>query len=216
MHTNLIIAHRGYSDKYGDNNMQSFYEAVRAGFDMIELDVQYCSSGEPVIYHDIDVDNCYIRDLSSETLFSKYNIITLEKFFSEFAQCNIKFFLDIKGDEGVIEPVLELVRKWIPFERRETIFISGFNRYIVDFLSVSDCGVQIGFTTENRFRHDELAYLTNGCQFVCLHWNALNNDSIAYFKQHNVLVFSYTCKNYFIESHMKQFDIDGIVTNYLL
>ena len=127
MHTNLIIAHRGYSDKYGDNNMQSFYEAVRAGFDMIELDVQYCSSGEPVIYHDIDVDNCYIRDLSSETLFSKYNIITLEKFFSEFAQCNIKFFLDIKGDEGVIEPVLELVRKWIPFERRETIFISGFN-----------------------------------------------------------------------------------------
>lgn len=216
MHTNLIIAHRGYSDKYGDNNMQSFYEAVRAGFDMIELDVQYCSSGEPVIYHDIDIDNCYVRDLSSETLFSKYNIITLEKFFSEFAQCNIKLFLDIKGDEGVIVPVLDLVCQWIPLERRETIFISGFNRYIVDFLSSSNCGVQIGFTTENRFRNDELVYLTSGCQFVCVHWNSLNTESMAYFKQHNLLVFVYTCKDPFIERHIKQFDIDGIVTNYLL
>ena len=33
----LKIAHRGYSDKYGDNNMKAFHEALYAGFDMIEL-----------------------------------------------------------------------------------------------------------------------------------------------------------------------------------
>ena len=48
----LKIAHRGYSEKYGDNNMISFREALYAGFDMIELDILLCRTGEIVIYHD--------------------------------------------------------------------------------------------------------------------------------------------------------------------
>ena len=48
-----LIAHRGYSGKYGDNNMMSFQAAYDNGFNMIETDVQLCKTGEIVIYHDL-------------------------------------------------------------------------------------------------------------------------------------------------------------------
>ena len=36
----LKIAHRGYSHVYGDNTKESFLQACRSDFDMIELDIQ--------------------------------------------------------------------------------------------------------------------------------------------------------------------------------
>ena len=50
---NMWIAHRGYSSKYSDNTRASFLGAIDAGFDMIELDVHLCESGELVIHHDL-------------------------------------------------------------------------------------------------------------------------------------------------------------------
>ena len=54
------IGHRGFPDKFGDNNMVSFTEAHRIGFDMIELDIQLCQTGEIVVYHDTWFENKYI------------------------------------------------------------------------------------------------------------------------------------------------------------
>ena len=48
----IQIAHRGYSDKCGDNNITSFLEAVYYGFDMLEMDIQLCKTGEIVVHHD--------------------------------------------------------------------------------------------------------------------------------------------------------------------
>ena len=56
----LVIAHRGYSDKCGDNNIPSFLEAVHYGFDMVEMDIQLCKTGEIIVYHDLTIDNKYI------------------------------------------------------------------------------------------------------------------------------------------------------------
>ena len=52
----LKIAHRGYSDKYKDNTLEAFEHAVRNHFDMIELDIQLCKSGEIIVYHDIIIN----------------------------------------------------------------------------------------------------------------------------------------------------------------
>ena len=59
----IQIAHRGYSDKYGDNNIESFLEAIGSGFDMIELDVQLCKTGEIVIFHDTHLNERDIIDI---------------------------------------------------------------------------------------------------------------------------------------------------------
>ena len=77
----MLIAHRGYSDKYVDNSEESFREAIRSGFDMIELDINICKSGELVIFHDTLIDGINVNDYDLHTLYNKYGIITLDFYF---------------------------------------------------------------------------------------------------------------------------------------
>ena len=58
----LKIAHRGYSHVYGDNTKESFLQACRSDFDMIELDIQLCADKEIVIYHDTYFLSKLIKD----------------------------------------------------------------------------------------------------------------------------------------------------------
>ena len=102
----LKIAHRGSSDLYGDNNMISFYEAHLTGFDVIELDVQLCSTGQIVVYHDTYINHKFIANTPFEEL-KLFNIPTLNDVFNAFVKTNIKLFLDIKGNHQVIYPIIK-------------------------------------------------------------------------------------------------------------
>ncbi|SMC65492.1 glycerophosphoryl diester phosphodiesterase [Desulfocicer vacuolatum DSM 3385] len=52
----LIIGHRGSAGTSPENTLKSFEEAVLSGADALELDVQVCKTGEPVVIHDMRVD----------------------------------------------------------------------------------------------------------------------------------------------------------------
>ncbi len=52
----LIIGHRGSAGTSPENTLKSFEEAVQAGADALELDVQVCRTGELVVIHDMRVD----------------------------------------------------------------------------------------------------------------------------------------------------------------
>lgn len=47
-----IIAHRGYSERYPENTLPALLAATNAGVDAVELDVQFCRDGIPVVLHD--------------------------------------------------------------------------------------------------------------------------------------------------------------------
>ena len=69
----LIFGHRGYAALYPENTMISFKEALNAGADGIELDVQLSLDGELVVIHDPTVDRTTdgtgsVRELSLEEL----------------------------------------------------------------------------------------------------------------------------------------------------
>ncbi|MFK3938635.1 glycerophosphodiester phosphodiesterase [Alkalihalobacillus sp. NPDC078783] len=51
-----IFAHRGFSGNYPENTMTAFKQAVKAGADGIELDVQFTQDHVPVIIHDRTVN----------------------------------------------------------------------------------------------------------------------------------------------------------------
>ena len=101
----LKIAHRGSSDLYGDNNMISFYEAHLTGFDVIELDVQLCSTGQIVVYHDTYINQKFVANTPFEEL-KLFNIPTLNDVFNAFVKTNIKLFLDIKAITKLFIPLL--------------------------------------------------------------------------------------------------------------
>jgi len=47
-----LVAHRGYPRKYPENTLLGIEQAVAAGATHIEIDVQFTSDLQPVIYHD--------------------------------------------------------------------------------------------------------------------------------------------------------------------
>lgn len=53
-----IIAHRGASAYYPENTLPSFEGAIAMGADMVELDVQFTSDKEVVVFHDEKVSRC--------------------------------------------------------------------------------------------------------------------------------------------------------------
>lgn len=55
--TNIWVAgHRGNPAECPENTMASFRNAMEAGLDMIELDIQMSKDGELVIMHNLTVD----------------------------------------------------------------------------------------------------------------------------------------------------------------
>lgn len=209
------IAHRGHSQAYGDNNMNSFRQAVSAGFEMIELDIQLCGSGEIVVYHDIFIDKHYICHSDYDTL-RKLGVILLEDVFQEFRCSEIRLFLDIKGSATVSTSLIQLIRKWFSLDQMKRIFVSGFTRLFVDSIVSSNLDIHIGFTTSNCFTREQLSVLIKNCSFVCIDWSSLEHSTIDFLHSQGILVFSYTCHNEFSMNHMLQFPLDGIVSNFPL
>ena len=124
----LKIAHRGYSELYGDNNIISFQKAIENNFDMIEMDIQLSKNNEIMIYHDIHIQNRYIKNIHSDELTSKNNIITLIDFFNQVDYKNVKLNFDLKGNESelLIETLISILIKY----KVDTslIYISSFNK----------------------------------------------------------------------------------------
>lgn len=210
------IGHRGFSDKYGDNNMESFKRAYECGFDMIELDIQLCKTGEIVVYHDTWIENNYIIDIPLTDLQTSHKVVLLEDVFEMFVHTQILLFLDIKGSELITDTLLDLINKWFSRTDIHRLYISGFNRKFVAGLNNPQYRFHIGLTTENGFTIEQLRMLCQEVKFVCFHWTALDKEAIDFLHEKGILVFSYTCKDDFILNHMLEYDIDGIVTNYFI
>ncbi len=209
------IGHRGFPDKYGDNNMVSFLKAHEAGFDMIELDIQLCQTGEIVVYHDTWINDQYINETPYEKL-KDFNMVLLDDVFEAFVNTKMMLFLDIKGSEKVVDPLKFMIDKWFSRVELHRIYISGFNRKFVKELKQPHLRYHLGFTTENTFSVDQLDFLCKDMDFVCLHWTALDKEAVDFLHAKGILVFTYTCKDEFILKHMLDYDIDGIVSNYFI
>jgi glycerophosphoryl diester phosphodiesterase len=52
----LNIAHQGGEDEFPSNTMYAFRKALRAGADMLELDIGVTKDGKVIVMHDTTVD----------------------------------------------------------------------------------------------------------------------------------------------------------------
>jgi len=207
------IAHRGVSNEFGDNNVISFTQAMIQNFDMVELDIQYSKDRDIIVYHDTDIEDTYVASFTTQELKSK-GVITLDEFFNIIDIDKIRIFFDIKGQDTIIETLLTILQKRFSEQQMKRIYISGFNRHFVKTIVNTNLPINIGFTTENNFNYDIYTKIIKNLKFVCLHYNALNEETIDFLHKNDILVFSYTCKNNFTLQHMIKYKLDGIVTNF--
>lgn len=209
-----IIAHRGDSDFHKDNTLAAFQSAIDKKFHIIELDIQLTLDNNIIVYHDTFIQDKLIRNITLSEV-QKYDgdIITLNDFFKKIDIDKINIYLDIKGTDFICI-YLHKILKDIP--QKDKILIGSFNFKLLERLSELDQNYNLGLITENVFDNNILQYYIHkiNIAFVSFHWSVLNHQSIHFLHENNTLVFTYTCKHKNIQSFIKDYDVDGIVSNY--
>ena len=217
MNNNFIqIAHRGHSDFYKDNTMNAFLDAYKNNFYMIELDLILTKDNQIAIYHDTFINNLFIKDINYIQLKNMdKDIILLTNFFEIIDTNKIKVYLDIKGDNLISKHLHELLKKSNHINLNN-IYIASFNTIILQELIQYNPNYQLGFITENVFENEILQQFIQKykLKFIAFEWSILNKYNIDFLHKNNVFVYTYTCKNKNNLLFMKQYNVDGIVTNY--
>ena len=223
----MEIAHRGYSELYKDNTIQSLKKAIEYNFDMIELDIQLTKDDKIVIYHDTYImtknNSFFIFDLTYDEIKSIDDDIPLldDLFnmingFNNVRSSQLKIYLDIKGTKKIVQILIDYLHNNKHKYDQSKLYIGSFNILIIESLYNLNTDLNLGIISETIFTLDILQIFLEKykLKFFCFHWSVLQHDEINFLKNRNVLVFTYTNKFNIILKRMKQFNIDGIVTNY--
>ena len=215
----IEIAHRGYSYLEKDNTISAFKLAIEAQFDIIETDIQLCKSGEIIVYHDTFIESNLISDLTLNQIISyDKTIITLNELLKLIDLNLMKLYLDIKGDEKIIDVLLKFLKNNV--FNFKNMYIGSFNRRHLDLLKKTNLGLKLGFITENKFIYqdsynsNELDILLDGIYFISVNWSMLDFKLIDYCHYRNILVFAYTLDNKKKLNFFLKYPIDGIITNF--
>lgn len=201
------IAHRGYSNMFRDNTIESIKGALERGYDGVEIDVQLCLSGELVLFHDLYDKDEFISEMTIDEL-RKRDIITLQDVYDQIPEIQESLLiLDIKGND--LNIVHELVKFFIN-RNTDNIYFCSFNRKIVYNLPYY---FKRGSTFETVFHETEYDRLTSGLSAVVVHWTCLDQTLISYCNQRNIRVYTYTHKDDKELEYMYKYNVDGIITN---
>jgi glycerophosphoryl diester phosphodiesterase len=65
-------------------------------------------------------------------------------------------------------------------------------------------------------QYNELKNILNKLEFICVHWTMLDKQLVQNCKLLNTKVFTYTCKNLEVYNLIKEYDIDGVVSDIVL
>ena len=195
----IRIAHRGYSDVYGDNNLRSFQEAIDCGqFDMIETDIQVDHTGTIVINHDLILDDSK-EYLTFETFINSIKVPT-----------HMKVYLDLKGTVDIVS-ALETFFTNHPELDIEQFIVCSFN---LNHIRSFKMPFKKGFITENVYQTRDLDVLLDasiGC--IVFFWQVLDHETIEYCHGRGMKVFTYTVNTM---DYIHRFNVDGVVSNKIL
>ena len=211
----LSIAHRGYSSKYGDNNLISFQEAINHSFDMIELDLQLSKDQQIIIHHDSHFKGVSLSELTSHQL-QKEGLITLKQVFEHIDYHQIKLNLELKGKSSQLPVLLINFLQKYQIDTPQ-IYLSSFNcQFISDLIELRQqyqFRFKIGIISSNHYSpqiRDQLLFKTD---FFVLDYELLHQEIIDYCHQHQLLVFVFTNIDKFSYQYICNYQVDGIITN---
>ena len=207
------IAHRGYSGKYKGNSLLAFKKAYNRNFNMIELDIQACKSGELIVHHDPFIKFNPVNDLTLKDIRSlDKSILTFKEFLTNLPYKKKSLYLDLKGGEKTAYNLFAFIKTWNIDYKSMVAF--SFNMEHLNLLKNKLPDLKRGLITCNKPDKTLLKYIEKNVDYISLSYDILDHDLIKNLRSLDKVIYTFTLSTKKEASYVKNFDIDGVVTNY--
>lgn len=220
----LVIGHRGAMGHETENTLASIQKALDLGVDMIEIDVFKIQSGEIVVFHDERVE----RLSNAGGKIEDYNIIDLQQLILDgnhripmlqdvlkLIDNQVALNIELKG-ANTADRVNFITNYYIEARgwTRENILISSFNwDELKDYRKLNG-EANIAILTEE----DPLQAIAMAKELTAVainpNYKTLTQENTQKMQDEGFKVYPWTVNELDDIEKMKDFGVDGIITNY--
>lgn len=200
-----VTAHTGCEGE-DDNTLESIRAGIKAGADIVEIDLHYLPDKTPVLSHDKPKS-----DAISEA------VPSLESAFELLAQLDVKMNVDVKSTEN-ISAVLSLAEKC---GVKEKIFFTGVEEKDVEAVKHGAKGIAYFLNVDvNKRKKNNSTYISSlvekvkstGAIGINLNHKGCSNALVEAFHKENLLVSVWTANSKAVMYRCLSFSPDNITT----
>lgn len=220
----LVIGHRGAMGHETENTLASIQKALDLGVDMIEIDVFKIDSGEIVVFHDERVE----RLSNSGGNIEDYNIIDLKQLILDgnhkipmlqdvlkLINNQVALNIELKGSNtadrvNFITDHYMKERNWTA----ENFIISSFKWEELKMMRKLNENVKIAVLTEENPL--DAIPVAKELKAVAINpdYHTLTEENVTKIQNEGLKIYTWTVNNSEDIQKMKDFGVDGIITNY--
>ena len=216
------IVHRGLSDNFSENTLESFKETTSLGYKYLETDLRLTSDNYVVAFHDDNlkrvanfdkkINDISFKEIKNINLINGGTILDLGSLLEEFPRT--KFNIDVK-DFNTLIPTIEILDSLNVYDR---VCVASFNSFILWRLKKmrpQSC-VSMGVLDTFLFKLFNILINEIDCIQVPLKWRGLkvfNNKLVKKAHLHNFKIHVWTIND---EEEMVKLineNIDGIISD---
>ncbi len=220
----LIIGHRGTAGTASENTLASFEKAIRAGVQMVELDVHLCATGELVVIHDEKVN----RTTNGKGAVARMSLAQLQQLDAgqgekiptlrqvlQHINRRAKVNIELKGKE-VAAPVFGLLEEFKSRGGWKTgdFCISSFDHAQLLQYRQMDNATPIGILYSRHPRRFASLAQRLHASSINIPMAAAKADTIRKIHAENLEVWVYTVNEIADALHLKNLGVDAIFTNF--
>lgn len=222
----INYAHRGASEYAPENTLSSFFLGLIQGANGIETDVRRTKDGALILFHDDTLDrvssgNGKVSDYTlSELREMKIygnnttgffdRIVTLREFMEKFADYDIKFAIELKG-EGVEEETLSVVKE---FGIMDKVTFTSFEFEYIKKIKELDSKARVGWLTENPGDEEIKMLLDISGEEMAPMAENITVDMMTKLRSLKLGVRAWGVANVRIMQEMCKLSVDGMTVNF--
>lgn len=224
----LILGHRGYSDRFPENTMLAFREALNHGFDGIETDVHLTKDGQLVLCHDEKINRTsngqgLIKDYTYEQLLqfdfgykTKYKgqkIPLLQELLTLCQNKPVIINIEVKTNKiaymHIEEKIYQLVKN---MNMLDQVIFSSFYLPSLYQLRALDQTLYLGYLFEDNYEANKQICLQQDFH-VHVKECFLDEDEIAVFKNHHLDINAWDVSNRFRYIYLMNHGVHMVIAN---
>ncbi len=227
----LVIGHAAGAGEAPANTLAGVESCLDAGAEAIEIDVQLCADGIPVLMHDETVDRTTdisgrVRHLSVDELADAdagngEHVPTLDEVL-DLVDGRLAVFCELKStlgdpeqDARLVDAAIETI---IRFGAWDWVGVQSFRRDIVRLARQADTRIAAGIISPpvHGGAFDQLlgAVLKRNAQAISIEHSCVDRDLVIRAKQRQLSVWTWTPDRSEDWERLIEAGVDGIITNY--